>query len=159
MLSRGEGLEPVGESVVQALSAAQKRYKLLLKVPAAGGEGRAPELCAQGLGRRCAVAGAVWTQMRQAGRRGWARQRVRVGALRDVGGAQSGVAAGRGRLPRRSGGAVARRRGPRALGRRQCRAHNAAGGTEARGAAGCLCDTAPRCGAASRRYRTASMCF
>jgi hypothetical protein len=40
-------------------------------------------------------------------------------------------------------GAVARRQGPGALGRRQCRVHYAAGGTEAQGAAGCSYNAAP----------------
>jgi hypothetical protein len=54
-------------------------------------------------------------------------------------------------------GAVARRRGPRALWRRQCRVQDAAGSTEARGAAGCSCDTGPRCSADGGRDHTAAV--
>jgi hypothetical protein len=66
MRERGEGPEPDGDSAVQLLAAALKRYRSL-RLPAAGGEGRANvRIHAQGLGRRAGPS-AVSKQMRQAG--------------------------------------------------------------------------------------------
>ena len=74
MSLRGEGPEPEGDSAVQLLAAALKRYTSL-REPAAGGEGRARNvrLHAQGRARR-AAAGALWPQVRRAAGRSQACQ-------------------------------------------------------------------------------------
>jgi hypothetical protein len=73
MAVRPEGPEPDGDSAVQVLAAALKRYKSL-KWAEAGGEGRAHvRLHAQGWAGR-AAAGAFWPHVRRAAGRSQACQ-------------------------------------------------------------------------------------